>query len=78
MDPQLSAHVINTHSRADMTSQDQIAELPQKVENKYMGRRIYSQSLKDATKINKLNNEFTVKNDNDMPEYHSRSLCKCK
>lgn len=78
MDPQISAHKLATQSRADMTNQDQITELPQKVDSKYMGRRIYSQNLKDVTKVNKLNSEFITKNDNDIPEYHSRSLCKCK
>ena len=69
---------ITTQPRTEMTNQDQIGELPQKVENKYMGRRIYSQNLKDATKLHKLNSEYITKKDSELLEFNSRSLCKCK
>jgi hypothetical protein len=69
---------LTTQSRVEMTNNDQISELPLRVENKYMGRRIYSQNLKEATKLHKLNSEIIIKKDIGIPEYQSRVSCTCK
>lgn len=68
------------HQDSSLSGKDigTIIDPQQRVENKYMSRRIYSQKFKDNIMLHKINSEHLSKNEFETPDISSKNVCKCK